>query len=221
MKKLILSLMLLLPVLVAAQNQARPVQMSPVIAVTDMQVLYRDYDNRIKVAVPGGTNPSNIMIECREALVNKSDVYWIIRPNADARKCTIAVYTMVKGQKQLAGKEEFRVLPLPKPEVYFTYGEKSYENGASIPISILTNENSRIVADYSPGSLLRISYEVTQFKVVINGVALNCEGATFNRAVRDRISHLQSGSTILITGIKAKAADDQLVTMKPISLIVR
>jgi hypothetical protein len=221
MKKILLSLMLLLPMLAAAQTQTRPTSLNPVIAVMDLQILYRDYDNRIEVAVPGITNPNDLTIECPEASIKQVAGSWSVRPNANAKNCNIAVYATIKGQKTNVGTREFRVLPLPKPEGYFAYRDKKmYESGSSIPKSILMNENSCVIADYGSGALLRKSFKVTEFKVVINGIAIDCKGATFSNETRDRISKLQRGSKILITDIKAQAADEQTVQLKPINLIV-
>lgn len=115
-----------------------------VIANQDVNVLYRGYDNRLWIEVPG-VQTSELVVKSENATFEFKDGTWFCRITDNVQNVNINVYA--KDGKTFYGKMSFRVRFLPNPvaciklangELWTAdkgYIEKSQFEGASVVVS--------------------------------------------------------------------------------------
>ena len=186
------------------------------ISNTDLNIMYRGYDNKFSISVPGISN-DKIRVAVNGAQVRQEGGLWIIKPGDGSKRVTISVSAELDGKMQPMGSQEYRVKALPKPGAYFKSGEKEYSDG-NISRGALLNSSAAVIASYGPDGLLDLPYQITSFKVNINGVYTEARGDKFTRDQLDRLGKLKMGAIVVITDIRAKGPDGKEVRLSPIPL---
>jgi gliding motility-associated protein GldM len=189
---------------------------SVTISNNDLNIMYRGYDNKFSISVPGVSN-DKIRVSVNGAAARMQGGLWIIKPGDAAKKVTISVSAELNGRMQSMGSREYRVKALPKPGAYFKSGEREYSDG-NISRSALLNPSATIIASYGPDGLLDLPYTITNCKVNINGVLTETRGDRFTRDQLDRLSKLKMGAIVVITDIRAKGPDGKETRLSPIPL---
>lgn len=189
---------------------------SVTISNTDLNIMYRGYDNPFSISVPGVSN-NKIKIDVTGASVTQKGGLWIIKPNDHAKTVKVKVLAELEGAMRPMGERDYRVKALPKPGAYFKSGETEYPEG-NIARSALLNTNATVIASYGPDGLLDLPFQITSFKVRINGMLSEAKGNKFTKDQRDRLQKLKKGADVIITDIKAKGPNGQEVTLAPIPL---
>ena len=189
---------------------------SVTISNNDLNIMYRGYDNKFSISVPGVSN-DKVKVNVSGASAHQSGGLWIIKPSDGVKKVTISVSAEVDGRMQSMGSKEYRVKGLPKPGAYFRSGENEYSDG-NISRGALLNPDARVIASYGPDGLLDLPFQVTSFKVNINGVLTEARGTRFTQDQRDRLSKLKMGAIVVITDIRAQGPDGRQVRLSPIPL---
>jgi gliding motility-associated protein GldM len=123
------------------------------IAAADLAVLYKNWDNRIKVSA-SGYDPSSVSVTCSGcsgSLKKEGDFY--IAKAGSGKIATIKVSAKTDDGKSVAlGQEEFRIFPLPKPSIFFggkSGGSIAKVSAAGIPKLIAKLENSPLNVKYT------------------------------------------------------------------------
>ena len=173
------------------------------ISNTDLNIMYRGYDNKFSISVPGVSN-DKIRVSVNGASARQQGGLWIIKPGDGAKSVSISVSAELDGRMQPMGSKEYRVKALPKPGAYFKSGEKEYSDGN--------------IASYGPDGLLDLPYRITSFKVNINGVLTESRGNKFTRDQLDRLGKLKMGAIVVITDIRAQGPDGKETRLSPIPL---
>lgn len=186
------------------------------ISNTDLNIMYRGYDNKFSISVPG-VSSEKVKVTVNGAQVKQQGGLWIIKPGDNAKNVTIAVSAELDGKMQPMGSKEYRVKALPKPGAYFKSGDKEYSDG-SISRGALLNNQATVIASYGPDGLLDLPYQITSFKVNINGVITDARGNKFTKDQFDRLGKLKMGAIVIITDIRAKGPDGKEVRLSPIPL---
>ena len=94
------------------------------ISAADLQVLYRAWNNKIKVSA-SGYKPESVKVSCNGCRItpkpDKDGFYTATTLSGSrAKECFISVSaTDDNGANVELAKERFRIFPLPKPTVYF------------------------------------------------------------------------------------------------------
>jgi len=189
---------------------------SVTISNTDLNIMYRGYENTFSISVPGVSN-DKIKVTVNGATVREQGNLWIIKPGDNAKMVTIAVSAELDGKMQPMGSKDYRVKALPKPGAYFKSGETEYQEG-NISRNALLNSNATVIASYGPDGLLDLPYQVTSFKVNINGTLTEAKGNKFTRDQLDRLGKLKMGNIVIITDIRAKGPDGKETRLSPIPL---
>jgi len=189
---------------------------SVTISNTDLNIMYRGYENTFSISVPGVSN-DKIRVTVNGATVREQGNLWIIKPGDNAKMVTIAVAAELDGKMQPMGSKDYRVKALPKPGAYFKSGETEYQEG-NISRNALLNNNATVIASYGPDGLLDLPYQVTSFKVNINGTLTEAKGNKFTRDQLDRLGKLKMGAIVIITDIRAKGPDGKETRLSPIPL---
>ena len=186
------------------------------ISNTDLNIMYRGYENRFSISVPGVSN-DKIKINVNGASVSQQGGLWIIKPGDNAKNVTISVTAELDGKMQPMGSQEYRVKALPKPGAYFKSGETEYSDG-NISRGALLNHSASVIASYGPDGLLDLPFQITSFKVNINGTLTEAKGNKFTRDQLDRLGKLKMGAIVVITDIRAKGPDGKETRLSPIPL---
>ena len=189
---------------------------SVTISNTDLNIMYRGHENSFSISVPGISN-DKIKVTVNGASARQQGNLWIIKPGDNAKNVTIAVAAELDGKMQPMGSREYRVKALPKPGAYFKSGETEYQEG-NISRNALLNPNATVIASYGPDGLLDLPYQVTSFKLNINGTLTEARGNKFSRDQLDRLGKLKMGAIVVLTDIRAKGPDGKETRLSPIPL---
>ena len=190
---------------------------SVTISNTDLNIMYRGYDNPFSISVPGVSNDKLKVDVSGGASVTQRNGLWIIKPNDQAKTITVKVMAEMEGSMHNMGERAYRVKALPKPGAYFKSGETEYQEG-NISRSALLNKNATIIASYGPDGLLDLPFTIKSFKLNINGMYLEANGNKFSKDQMDRLGKLKKGAIVVITDIRAQGPDGKETRLSPIPL---
>ena len=193
---------------------------SATISNTDLNIMYRGYDNPFSISVPG-ISSNQLEVKCKQATITKKNNVWIIKPSAkSADVLDIEVYAKINNRDVLMGSHKYRIKNLPRPDAYFEIdGEVTEES--KIAYRHLINPKNKIVASYGADGLIQAKFDIVGFQVKFHtGVALTVQGDHFDSKVISTIKKLKQGNTINIMYIKAKGPDGREVQLRglPIEL---
>jgi hypothetical protein len=175
------------------------------IAAADLQVLYMNWDNRIRVSA-SGYKPESIRLSARGGVTVKgpdSKGFYIAKVTNVRAKDTKLVVTATddKGKNVELASEVFRIFPLPKPTAFFggqPGGRVKKLDALQIPL--LTAK----LGD----SPLNVPYKVVSFKMegTSNGIgySFNSTRNRLSEKMRATIKKMSKGSVITFTNIKVE-----------------
>jgi len=191
------------------------------ISNTDLNIMYRGYDNPFSISVPG-VSAHLLQVKCNQASIVQKDGLWIISPNPTSpEKLTIEVYANISGTLALMGSHVYRVKDLPRPDAYFEINGVPTED-TRIPRAQLTNKKNKIVASYGADGLVQAKFEIVGFQVKLpTGTSPSIKGDCFDDKALNAIKKLKQGDMIHIQYIKAKGPDGKEIQLRalPIELI--
>ena len=197
------------------------------VANIDMNVVYRGYDNKMEISVPGLAD-SQLRISANGATMTKSGNQYICKPSAKD-EITILVSADIDGKMQTIGQKKFRVRPVPSPSAFLKLSDGSrwnpnMENAARLKRSELFN--AELVAEYEDG-MLNANFVITEFTVKVPRGAgfdeLKVRDNKFSKEQLDRLRALKTKQTFLIEQIKyemkgAKNAKSGILSIPSIAM---
>ncbi len=190
------------------------------ISNTDLNIMYRGYDNPFSISVPG-VSAHLLQVKCAQATIQHDGNMWIIRPSADSPdNLEIEVYATIEGTPTLMGSQLYRVKNLPRPDAYFEINGVPTED-TRVPRAQLINPKNRIVASYGADGLVQAKFEITGFQVKLpTGASISVKGDHFDNKALDAIKKLKQGNTVNLMYIKAKGPDGKEIQLRglPIEL---
>ena len=190
---------------------------SVTISNTDLNIMYRGYDNPFSISVPGVSSNRLKVDVSGGASVTQRNGLWIIKPNEHAKNITVKVMAEMEGTMHNMGARTYRVKALPKPGAYFKSGENEYQEG-NISRGALLNSNATVIASYGPDGLLDLPFTITAFKLNVNGTYIETKGNKFSKEQIDRLGKLKKGAIVVITDIRAKGPDGKETRLSAIPL---
>lgn len=179
---------------------------SVTISNTDLNIMYRDYDNPFSISVPGVSSNKLKVDVSGGASVTQRNGLWIIKPNEHAKNITVKVMAEMEGTMHNMGERTYSVKPRPKPDAYFISDEIEYKEG-KISRGALLNSNATVIASYGPDGLLNLPFTITAFKLNVNGTYMETKGNKFSKEQMDRLGKLKKGALVVIADIRAKGPD--------------
>lgn len=188
------------------------------ISNNDLNIMYRGYDNKFSISVPGVAN-DKVKVNVSGASAHQSSGVWVIKPSEGSKKVTISVTAELDGKMQPMGSKEYRVKQLPPPNAYFSVKDKEY-SGGNIPLSALTNSSGVITASYGPDGLLDLPFKITRFLVFINGRSSEVRGNKFSQEQLNQISKLKKNGMVILQDIRATGPGGQELKLSPLILTV-
>jgi gliding motility-associated protein GldM len=165
----------------------------------DLNIIYRDFDNRYVVSAPGMTD-NQLKVNVVGADVKRSGKFYILRPKADAKTVKVTVLADMNGRMATMGEKVFKVQRLPQPMPYFVDNGKQV-NSSSTPRKSL-NKNTVLEIGYGEDGLLEVPFEITSFDTYILRKTGKSTGNKFSAAQLKLIGQLKSGDMILVQNIK-------------------
>lgn len=193
---------------------------SATISNTDLNIMYRGYDNPFSISVPG-VSSNKIKVQCAGATITQKDGKWIIKPGSSTPdKMTIEVFADFNGKNALMGSHVYRVKNLPRPDAYFEINGVPSEE-TKIPRSQLLNKANRIIASYGSDGLVQAKFTIVSFQVKLpTGMSISVKGDKFDQKALDAIKKLKQGNMVNLQYIKAKGPDGKEVQLRglPIEL---
>ena len=190
------------------------------ISNTDLNIMYRGYDNPFSISVPG-VSAHLLQVKCAQASIKQEGNMWVIRPNADSPdQLEIEVYANIGGTPTIMGSQLYRVKNLPRPDAYFEINGVPTED-TRVPRAQLINPKNRIVASYGADGLGQAKFEITGFQVKLpTGASIQVKGDRFDNKALDAIKKLKQGNTVNLMYIKAKGPDGKEIQLRglPIEL---
>jgi gliding motility-associated protein GldM len=192
---------------------------SVTISNTDLNIMYRGYDNKFSISVPGVAN-DKVRVTVNGASVRQQGGLWIIKPSAGSKKVSISVSAELDGKMQSMGTKEYNVKALPKPKAYLKNGDTEYDGNGGVSRTALLSPNSTIVASYGPDGLLNLPFKVISFKASINGSFSESQGNKFSRDQLNRMEKLKKGATVIIMDIRAESPGGERLSLDALPLIL-
>lgn len=172
------------------------------VAAADLAVLYKNWDNKIKVSA-SGFDPASVKVSCSGCSIKKSGDFYIAKAGS-GKEATISVSaTGDDGRTVKLTDEKFRIFPLPTPKPYFagqTFDKPTMKKG--------TAGNATMIKAKLGDSPLDVPYKVTGFKMIVskNGkiMELKSKGGKLTGEMKNAIKKTPKGGLITFTGINAK-----------------
>ena len=175
------------------------------IAAADLQVLYLNWDNRIRVSA-SGYKPEAIRLSARGGVSVKgpdSKGFYIAKVTNVRSKDTKLVVTATddKGKNVELASEVFRIFPLPKPTAYFG----GQAGGRMKKLDVL--QIPRLTAKLGD-SPLNVPYTVVSFKMEGTsggiGYSFPSQKDRLSGKMKNTIKKMSKGSVITFTNIKVE-----------------
>ena len=187
------------------------------ISNTDLNIMYRSYDNKFSISVPGVSN-DKVKVSVSGGSIRQQNGLWIIKPNDAAKSVTVSVSAELDGRMQPMGSKEYRVKALPDPSAFFSAREKEYASGSNIAPSVLSHSSGVVTASYGPDGLLDLPFKVTSFRAIINGSTTLSNGNKFTQEQLNQIGKLKKGGLVILQDIRAVGPGGQEKRLSPIML---
>ena len=165
----------------------------------DLNIIYRDFDNRYVVSAPGMTD-NQLRVSVVGADVKRQGKFYILRPKGDAKQVKVTVIADMNGRTATMGERTFKVQRLPQPMPYFVDGGKQVSSSNTPRKSL--NKNTILEIGYGEDGLLEVPFEITSFDTYILRKTGKSAGNKFSAAQLKLIGQLKSGDMVLVQNIK-------------------
>jgi len=181
-----------------------------VVSATNMNILYLEVDNPLKISVPGYTagEISAVINNGKVLAVKKSLGEYSARPS-EKGKAVVSLYANVDGKRTKMGDMEFRVKPVPPPKAVIM-GAKNINGSTTIDKTMMVNAGG-ILARLKDFDFKGVRYMITSYRLtgVYKGEQMkeDTRGPEFSPKMVNIIRNIKSGNTITISNIQAKRVD--------------
>ncbi len=190
------------------------------IANTDMNVVYRGFDNKMEVSVPGVPS-EKLRISATGATMTKQGAVWICKPGA-GNEISINVTAEIDGRTQSMGQKKFRVRPLPSPTAFLSIGGELWTPNSKNRVKRNDIVSAPMVAEYEDG-MLKANFTITGFTVSVSDgrggfTSSQSDGNKFSNSQKSQLSKLKPGTKVLIENVKYTGAKSGVLAFPPITL---
>jgi len=194
-----------------------------VVSPTNMNILYLEVNNPLKISVPGYTagQISAVINNGKVSVVKKSLGEYSARPSKKGN-AVVTLYANVEGKRTKMGQEEFRVkeVPPPKPEVKFAANVKG-----ELFIDKMKMVNAGgLSAKLKNFDFKGVRYIITSYKLtgMYKGEQQSdiVKGPKFSSKMEGIIKNTRSGNSITISAIKARRIDAKNTAVKNLDPLV-
>ncbi len=189
------------------------------VSASDLNVLYaNNWQNNIEVSA-GGYDPSTVSVTGSNCSISKSGDKYVATASAVGGTASVKVTAQDNdGNTVVLTTKEFRILPLPKPQLYYagkTYGDNS------VPKTYL-GANAVEVKD--PTGILNVDYTVKGFDMIIirNGqvIKMHSNSNQFTPEMIAAKNQLGTGQELIISAPMVSINGTSKVPIGGLSLTV-
>lgn len=171
------------------------------VAAADLAVLYKGWDNKIKVSA-SGYKPEAIKVSCTGCTISKKGDFYIAKAGS-GKKATINVSaTTDDGTTVKLAAEEFRIFALPKPQPFFA--NQSYDKATMKKATAMSA--TQIIAKLGD-SPLNVQFKVTGFKMLVskNGkiAELKAKNGRLTSEMKAAIKKMPKGTSLTFMSVSA------------------
>ena len=197
-----------------------------VVSPTNMNILYLEVDNPLKISVPGYTAGviSAVINNGTVSAVKKTLGEYSARPSKKG-KAIVSLFTNVNGRRTKMGDMEFRVKSIPPPKVIIQ--KATFKDGDFVISKSLLKTVGGVDAEMKDFDFKGIFYNVTSFRLGVQTAKGFLEKEQFNGsgwtdAMVQAINDAKSGSRMYVTNIKAKRKDSKAIkSLDNISIFIK
>ena len=194
-----------------------------VVSPTNMNILYLEVDNPLKISVPGYTAGviSAVIDNGKVSVVKKSLGEYSARPSKKG-KAMVSLFAEVNGKRTKMGEMEFRVkeVPPPKAKVQFALDV----NGTTVIDKMKMVNAGGLGAELKDFDFKGVRYVITSYRLsgVYKGEQMKEDaiGPKFTPKMLGIIKNTKSGNAITISNIKAKRVDAKNTAIRPLDPLV-
>ena len=194
-----------------------------VVSPVNMNILYLEVDNPLKISVPGYTagEISAVINNGKMSTIKKNLGEYSARPSKKG-KALDTLFANVEGKRTKMGAMELRVKQVPPPKAEIM-GSKN-TNGATVIDKMMMVNAGGILARLKDFDFKGVRYMITSFRLtgVYKGEQMKEEtkGPQFSSKMINIIKNIKSGNTITISNIKAKRVDAKNTAVRPLDPLV-
>ena len=194
-----------------------------VVSPVNMNILYLEVDNPLKISVPGYTAGAiSAVINNGNMIATKRTLgEYSARPSKKG-KALVTLYANVDGKRTKMGDMEFRVkeVPPPKAKVQFAIDV----NGVMIIEKMRMVNAGGLLAELKDFDFKGVRYIITSYRLsgVYKGEQMNedTKGPQFNEKMITIIKNTKAGNAITISSIKAKRVDAKNTAVRSLDPLV-
>ena len=189
------------------------------ISNTEMNIMYRGFDNKFNISVPGIAN-EKLRVDVQGAAVSRKGSLWIIKPGDGSKQVVVSVKADLDGKIQPMGSQTYRVKQLPDPSAFFVAGGKSYREG-SVPKKELTSSESYLEASYGEDGILDLDFQIVSFTLAAGNKLMDSKSGKLTQEQINYIKGMRSGEMLSIMSVRAKGPDGKIKALNAIPLTIR
>lgn len=163
-----------------------------VIGLPEMNVLYRNYKNKIQFAC--NYSPDSVIIKAEGASIDLIDNHTAIVYPGKSRVCSLNLCILSKSDTICLGQFAYRVSNLPAPSFYFgclSLGQDTLFVGDEAFLSM-----DRFFAKYPPEIPLSADFTVSKWRVKVNNKIYEGTGAKLTDELKKAIYSTKKNSVI-------------------------
>ena len=194
-----------------------------VVSPTNMNILYLEVDNPLKISVPGfSAGEITASITNGKLVPTKKNIgEYSARPNKKG-KAIVTLYATVDGKKSKMGSVDFRVKEVPPPKAKIQLASEF--NGTMMIEKMQMVNSGGVLADLEEFDFKGVRYVIISYRLtgMYKGEQIkeNTKGPAFSDNMINIIKNTKSGNTITISNIKAKRVDAKNTAVRPLDPLV-
>jgi len=192
---------------------------SVTISNTEMNIMYRGFENKFDISVPGISN-DKLKVDVQGAALSRKGGLWIIKPGDNAKQVTVNVKAELDGKLQSMGSRTYRVKTLPKPSAFFVTGGVSADQGALAKKQMMASD-AMIEASYGEDGILDLDFRIRTFTLRAGGKLLESKSGKLTEEQKNLIKSLRSGEDVIFNSIHAVGPDGVDRLLNTIALTVK
>ena len=194
-----------------------------VVSPTNMNILYLEVDNPLKISVPGYTagEISAKISNGKVSATKRSLGEYSARPSKKG-KALVTLYANVEGKRTKMGDMEFRVKEVPPPKAKVQFAISA--NGVLVIDRMKMVNAGGLGAELKDFDFKGVRYVITSYRLsgVYKGEQMkeDTKGPQFTTKMINIIKNTKSGNAITISNIKAKRVDAKNTAVRVLDPLV-
>ena len=194
-----------------------------VVSPTNMNILYLEVDNPLKISVPGYTagEISAVISNGKVSATKRSLGEYSARPSKKG-KAVVSLYAKVEGKRTKMGQMEFRVKEVPPPKAKVQFAISA--NGVLVIDKMKMVNAGGLGAELKDFDFKGVRYVITSYRLsgVYKGEQMkeDTKGPQFTSKMINIIKNTKSGNAITISNIKAKRVDAKNTAIRVLDPLV-